>query len=75
MKPTHDELAAQMAAFLASGGSVETVETVEDPKLAEAHFHNATDKIVARKMRRGGNPRHRGRAALLRSSRGDYQLS
>lgn len=70
MKPTHDELAAQMAAFLASGGSVETVETVEDPKVAQAHYYNATDKVIARKLRRGGGGYSKHKMALMRSSRG-----
>ena len=69
MKPTHDEIAAQMAAFLASGGEVKELDQIEDPKIAQAHYYNATDKIVARKLKRRGGKVTPHKMALMRSSR------
>lgn len=72
-KPTHDEIAAQTAAFLASGGSVETVETVEDPKIAAVRFYNAYDKVIAKQLNKKGVRKTRHKIALLRSSRAIYE--
>lgn len=69
MKPTSEELAAQMAAFVASGGEVEQVDAIENPKIAQAHFYNATDKIISRKLRRRGTY-SKSKMALMRGSRG-----
>jgi hypothetical protein len=67
MKPTHDDIAAQTAAFLASGGNVNQVDAIEDPKVAQAHFYNATDKIIYSKVRGRGTTK--SKMALLRGSR------
>jgi hypothetical protein len=70
MKPakvSSEELAAQTAAFLASGGSVEQVVAIENPKVAQAHFYNATDKIIYSKVRGKGTTK--SKMALLRGSR------
>lgn len=72
-KPTHDELAAQMAAFLASGGQIKQVDTVEDPKLAEVQFYNAYDKVIAKQLNKKGVKKTKHKIALLRSSRAIYE--
>lgn len=57
MKPTHDDLAAQMAAFLASGGQVEQVDAIENTKVAQAAFYNATGKITKARYEKGTGKR------------------
>ena len=54
MAYSSDDIAAQTAAFLASGGKVEQVEAVKDPKLASAHYYNAAGKIAKGRYQRRG---------------------
>ena len=42
----------QMAAFLASGGQITSVETIDNPLVAEAAFHNAGARCHRAKRRR-----------------------
>ena len=51
-KASRQELERQMAAFLSSGGQVTQVQQVDSPKMCEARYYNATDRIVARKIGR-----------------------
>ena len=66
MTQESDDIAAQTAAFLASGGSITEVEQVEDPKVAQAHFYNASGKVTASRYKRGAG-RHptKSKMALL----------
>jgi hypothetical protein len=70
MKPakiSSEELAAQTAAFLASGGEVKELDQIENPKVAQARFYNTTDKIIYSKVRGKGTTK--SKMALLRGSR------
>jgi hypothetical protein len=68
MKPTHDDIAAQTAAFLASGGKVKEMES-DSPEVAQARFYNSTAKITKARYERGtGKKANAWKVRLLTSS-------
>jgi len=70
MKPTHEELAAQTAAFLASGGQVEQVDAIEDAKVAQVAFYNSSAKITKARYEKGtGKKASAWKMRLLMSSK------
>ena len=52
MKPTSDDIAAQTAAFLASGGRVKEMEP-DSPEVAQARFYNSATKVTKARYERG----------------------
>ena len=70
---THDEIAAQTAAFLASGGEVKELDQIEDPKVAQAHYYNAAGRITAARYKKGSGKK--ASAWKLRLLMGGLMLS
>ena len=74
-KASRHELEQQIAAFFASGGQVTRVAQVDNPKICQARYQNATEKMVFKKLQKKHGRVTQGKMNLMLSSRGGIKLS